>query len=277
MPAELRDIPVSVRDLIKEFRDGLLETLNGNLVGAYLHGSIAFPEFEPTAGDIDFYIVVQRSLNENERNKLDKLHQTLARKFEHGKRLDGFYIPLVKARKQESPPDLAYGARGKLRVGGHDDAWAIHREHFHRSTYITLHGPLAGEIFPSTSWPEIRSELYLQLNSAKRRIRKYPGYAVLSLCRLIYDFENRNIAISKIGAAQWALKKLPPEWRPLVRSAISAYRGKADETDSALLKKKADAFLAFATDRITAHDLHHSLKSTIACLRKTANKKRKER
>ena len=131
-------------------------SLGSNLAGAYLHGSVAFPEFEPRAGDIDFYVVVRRSLNAREIKGLDHLHRALAARFEFGSKLDGFYIPTVLAGRRESPKNLVYGAHGRLHRGASDDAWAIHREHFTHSAYIRLYGPRASRIFSRANWPEIR-------------------------------------------------------------------------------------------------------------------------
>src|SRR6266571_3136493 len=185
--SRLDSLPPDIKQLVEGYREGLLTSLGSNLTGAYLHGSIAFPEFEPRAGDIDFYVVTRRSLNAREIKGLDRLHRALAAKFEFGSKLDGFYIPYATARKQESPKNLVYGSHGRIHRGGSDDAWAIHREHFARSAYIRLHGPRPSRIFSRASWPEIRSALYRQLIYARKIIDSDPWWSVLSLCRLVYE------------------------------------------------------------------------------------------
>src|SRR2546422_340295 len=159
----LDSLPPDIKSLVEGYREGLLTSLGSNLAGAYLHGSIVFPEFEPRSGDIDFYVVVRRSLNRREIKGLDRLHRALATKFEFGSTLDGFYIPYAAARRRQSPTDLVYGAHGKIHRGSSDDAWAIHREHFAHSAYIRIFGPRAGRIFSRPNWPDIRSALYRQL------------------------------------------------------------------------------------------------------------------
>jgi Domain of unknown function (DUF4111) len=247
-----------------------LTSLDNNLVGAYLHGSITFPEYNPAAGDIDFYVVVHRSLNRTEIKRLDRLHRSLAAKFPFGRKLDGFYIPFPNARKPENPKSLVYGAHGRIHRGGSDDAWALHREHFARTGYIRLYGPSASRIFPSASWPEIRSALYRQLSYARKIIDSDHWWSVLNLCRLMYSFKMGAIAISKLGAANWASKKLPLRWKPVIRSAIKAYKGTADRKDQAMLKRDARKFLRFASIRVIAFDITpDSLRQRTAQLRKT--------
>ena len=100
--SRISKLPSKVRELVEEFRDELFTVLGTNLVGAYLHGSIALPGYEPHAGDIDFHVVNRRPLAREEIKRLDHLHRALAARFEFGKRLDGFYIPLAKARKSST-------------------------------------------------------------------------------------------------------------------------------------------------------------------------------
>ena len=240
---------------MKDYREGLLTSLAGNLAGAYLHGSIAFPEFEPRPGDIDFYVVLRRPLNGREIKGLDRLHQALAKRFEFGSKLDGFYIPSALARKRANPKGLVYGSHGKIHRGGSDEAWAIHREHFARYAYIRLYGPSAGRIFSRPKWGEIRSALYRQLVYARSIIDSDPWWSVLNLCRLIYDFKTGGIIASKLGAARWGLKRLPSRWKPVIRSAIKTYMGIASGNDHAILKRNARKFLSFASVRVIAFNI----------------------
>jgi streptomycin 3"-adenylyltransferase len=232
----------------------LLTSLSENIVGAYLHGSIAFPEYNPEAGDIDFYVVLRRSPNRSEVKSLDRLHRSLG-KFRFGRKLDGFYISNGAARKRENPRDLVYGAHGRIHRGGSDDAWALHREHFARSAYIRLYGPKASRIFLRANWPEIRRALYRQLVYARRIIDSDPWWSVLNLCRLVYSFKRGRIAVSKLGAANWALKSFPSRWKPLIRSAAKTYKGIADRRDSTILRRDARRFLGFASVRVIAFDI----------------------
>ena len=226
-----------------------------NLVGAYLHGSIAFPEYNFEAGDIDFYVLTHRSLNGTEIKSLDHLHRSLAAKFEFGSKLDGFYIPYAAARMQENPRNLVYGAHGRIHRGGSDDAWALHREHFARSAYIRLYGPRASRIFSRPNWKEIRSALYRQLVYVRKIIDSDPWRSVLNLCRLVYTFKTENVAVSKLGATRWALKRLPSRWKPVIRSAVKWYKGTANRRDRTILRKDARKLLGFASVRVMAFDI----------------------
>ena len=179
----------------------------------------------------------------------------MAARFEFGSKLDGFYIPYASARRRESPKNLVYGAHGRIQRGGSDDAWAIHREHLARSAYIRLYGPRASRIFSRPDWEEIRSALYRQLVYARKIIDSDPWWSVLNLCRLVYDFKRGGIVASKLGAARWALNRLPSRWKPVIKSAIKTYKGIADRKDRTILKRDARKFLGFASIRVIAFDI----------------------
>ncbi len=247
-----------------------MTSLDNNLLGAYLYGSIAFPEYNPAAGDIDFYIVVCRSLTGREINSLDRLHRSLAAKFPFGRKLDGFYIPLSSARRPADPKSLVCGAHGAIRRGGRDDSWALHREHFARAAYIRLYGPSASRIFPPVNWQETRRALYRQLAYARKIIDSDPWWSVLNLCRIVHSFATRGVAVSKLDAARWALKKLPSAWKPVIRSSLKTYKGTADRHDRAMLRRDSRKFLGFASIRVIAFDIASASRGKrTAHLRKT--------
>ena len=221
-------------------------------------------------------MVIRRSLNVREVGGLDRLHRALATKFEFGSKLDGFYIPYTAARRRESPKGLVYGAYGKIHRGGSDDAWAIHREHFARSSYIRLYGPSASSVFSRPKWEEIRSALYRQLVYARSIIDSDPWWSVLNLCRLVYDFKTGGIIASKLGAAKWALNRLPSQWKPVIKSAINTYQRIAGRKDREILKRDARKFLGFASVRVIAFDIAlGSRRQKTAHLRKRRTERRR--
>jgi len=248
--SQLASLPSDIQQLIAGFRIELVKMLDRTLVGIYLFGSIAFPEFQSRSGDIDFYVLLRRPLTPIQRNTLDTLHRTLSSRFSLGKELDGFYITLSKASKRRMPTHLIFAANGRLHKGGRDDAWALHRQHLHQGACIVLYGPRPKTIVPAPSWDEIERALKIEIRFAKKVVHVYPYWTVLNLCRLIYSFENKQVVVSKIQAAKWALRKLPNHWRTLIQSALRVYLKKHKRGDQEMLKRNVDVFFKFALDRI---------------------------
>lgn len=256
---KISKLPPDIRKLIKFFSKQLSSFLGKNLVGLYLHGSIAFPDYEPKTGDIDFYAVVKQPLTTPEIGMLDLIHRTVSRMFDSGSRLDGFYIPLSKTHVLREPKDLIYAAHGTIHRGGVDDAWALHREHFYRSAYIRLLGPKLTRIFPEPEWQSTHDALFRQIIYARSILDKDPWWSVLNMCRIVYSLKTGNFAVSKLAAAKWALTHLlkRAEWQPLIRAAIRAYHQTATPRDEKLLRSKARKFQAFATIQALAYsDVH---------------------
>lgn len=48
----------------------------------------------------------------------------------------------------------------------------------------------------------------------------YQVFAILTMCRTLYSLETGKIT-SKIEAAQWAIKKLDPDWKDLIEQALA--------------------------------------------------------
>lgn len=224
------------------------------MIGAYLHGSVAFPGYKPVSGDIDFFVVIREPLDEQEFASLETLHYFLSVKFEFGEKLDGYYLPLAKAHAEGNPGNLVYSAHGRMGNGRSDSAWALHREHFYGSAFVRLQGRDPKTIFRAPDVSEIRSALYREFRYTKSVIDTDPWWAILSLCRLMYTFEKGKVVISKVGAAKWAMRTLPSKWRLLIRSAIRTYQRTEKRGDHAVQRRQAREFLGFATVRIIAFD-----------------------
>lgn len=245
----MEDLPAPTVALLRDFRARVEQVLGPTLVGIYLLGSIAFPGYVPK-GDIDFFIVTEEPLKPPEQKALDRMHRGLGRRHHNGDSLDGFYLSLARARSSRVPSGLAFGANGKLGHGGRDEAWPLHRAHLLAGAYIQLYGQPAKDVFGPPSRQEIERALRGEFSFAKGQMHRYPYWAVLQMCRLVYSYETRDVVVSKLGAADWALEQLPPAWHPLIRAAVRTYRGRGRRNDARVLRAEAQGFLEFISLRI---------------------------
>jgi hypothetical protein len=211
------------------------------LFGLYVFGSAAFPGFVPSSGDIDFIAVTRGALSGKRREQLDRIHSELARSFRHGALLDGFYVPLGKARGRRIPDRLAFAAHGRLGTGGRDAAWALHREHLRAGACLVLHGPAPDRVFPPATRREIANALKREREYVRKVLHRYPAYAALNLCRLEYSRQRGDVVLSKVEAGRWALRHLRA-WRPLVEAALRTYLGRPEEGDSRRLGRETPDF-----------------------------------
>ena len=207
------------------------------LIGLYVFGSAAFPGFVPGSGDIDFIAVTRRFPSKEQRERLAGIHRELAESFRHGALLDGFYIPIHKARRRRIPDRLAFGAHGGLGTGGRDASWALHREHLRAGACLVLHGTPPKRLLAPATRREINCALRRERQDLRTVLDEYPAYAVLNLCRLEYSERRGEVVLSKLQAGHWALSHLSA-WRPLVEAALRAYRGRPEKRDARRLRSE---------------------------------------
>ena len=226
----------------RAFVDGLRRILGEKLHGVYIYGAAAFPDAFPT-GDIDYHVILNSELTDSERSEVQELHESLAEQYPPlGGEMDGYYILLDDARRETSP-------RSQMWRRATDDSWALHREHIRAGRHIVLHGPDPTGIYPPAAWPEIESALYGELDYVEKHLHEYPDYCILNLCRLIYSFETRNVAVSKAQASDWACDALP-EWRRHVELAKKSYARQATSEDRQFMLAEVGCFLEYAHERI---------------------------
>lgn len=68
---------------------------------------------------------------------------------------------------------------------------------------------------------------------------------MLNLSRLAYSYRRREVVVSKVDAAAWALASLPDRWHRVIRAALATYHGHGDPDDQTALERDTPAFLRF--------------------------------
>lgn len=236
-----RRAPKCIRPLLDAFSEALTEAFGRELVGLYVFGSAAFPEFVPDSGDIDFIAVTRCFPSKEHRERLARIHREMARSFRHGALLDGFYVPLHKAKRRRIPDRLVFAAHGGVGTGGRDASWALHREHLRAGACLILRGAAPDRLFPPATRREIASALRGERQYVSEVLRRHPAYAVLNLCRLEYSQRRGDVVLSKVQAGRWALTHLK-DWRPLVEAALRTYGGRSDAGDARKLRRETPDF-----------------------------------
>lgn len=207
--------------------------LGGKLTGFYVHGSIAFGCFSWATGDVDFLCVVSAPLTQAEKEALIRVLLALTpeappKGFEMSVLLRDVCSPLryptpfemhfSNAHKTRAEQDLTAFCRD---MHGTDPDLAAHITVLHRVGVTLLGEPISAVFAP------VPRECYLDsilgdVSGAEADIRQSPVYTALNLCRVL-AYLTDDAVLSKAQGGQWALAHLPEEWRPLLRSALSAY------------------------------------------------------
>ena len=238
------DAREQVASLCSTFLEGLLELLGAKLHGVYLYGAVAFPETTYT-GDIDFHVILDDSLTDDEITAANELHAALSRDFPPlGAELDGYYILLKDTRSLDPPTH-------QLRTDRVDGSWALHCAHIRAGRCIALYGPDPRFIYPEPGWSEIEKALRSEMAYVEEHLARYPDYCILNLCRLVYSYETRDVVVSKTIAATWAVDAFS-QWRHLIELAQASYAGEATPEDRRFMIDEVGKLLCFARKRIRA-------------------------
>ena len=249
----LINCPENIRNLVEEFTTFLKSVLGDNLIGVYLHGSLAMDCFNPTSSDVDLLIIVGDKLTVKQKKRIIShlLSSDLV-----AKRTE-MSIVLEKDLKI-----LAYPTPFELHYS-HDwyDRYKNRQVDFNTQNYdedlpahfvvtrqrgICLLGKPVREIFP-----EIPRQIYVQSLMADARgifenPLKNPVYTVLNLCRLL-AFLTEGAVFSKKEGGEWALLALPEEFHPLIKRVLALYTGK--NTLSAMNLTRLSSFIKYSKNR----------------------------
>lgn len=206
------------------------EILKDQLVGMYLHGSLANGGFD-SGSDIDVIFVTKEDISEESFSALRAMHMNIARlESPWAMQLEVAYIP-VDALRQIDPtnilhPHIDRGNGEVLHWLRPESDWSILR-HILRERGIVISGPdpktLIDPVHPDDMRQAVVDGLPLWLppileNPSEISKRGYQSFFVLSLCRMLYTLKHGEI-LSKQAAAEWAKANLDGRWSPLIDRA----------------------------------------------------------
>ena len=252
--------PEAVREQLSLLQDRLQNTLEGNLVGLYLHGSLAFGCFNPERSDIDLLAVTARAMTLEEKRRVVQLllHSSLTPQpieisFLVESAIHTFQHPL--------PFDLHYSEdwRESLHQQLSDDEW-LHWNDFTRrdhdlATHITVTLARGVHLFGKPireTLPAVPQEYYIEsivrdFEEALQNIARMPVYFVLNACRIYAYLHDGNI-LSKDEGGSWGLRTLPATYHGVIEQAQESYRG--DRLDRPFNSTDLDHFAIYMQEQI---------------------------
>lgn len=230
------------------------KVLNENLVGLYLHGSLAMGCFTPRS-DIDLIAVVESPMSlEAKRALIDEI-STVGPLPAKGLEMSVILREHAKNVVHPMPFELHYSPahkgmyeadRGYICGGTTDRDLAAHLTMVkHRG--VCLHGKPIDEVFGSIQKSYFIDALIYDIEDAKEKVVKDPVNVTLNLCRTLY-FLRRGFIGSKLEGGYWCESHLPAEHQGLVAEAVKVY------TDSIVSMQAGDAelisFAGYMLDQI---------------------------
>lgn len=225
-PTVYDEVNAVVGDLVTAVQN----LLDEQLVGVYLHGSLALGDFDPQQSDIDFVVVTAEAPSPEQVAELGAMHQRLAAEHPRwGSELEGTYVSQRAIQRYDPDnaifPHIERG--GILQIEHHLTDWVI-QCYVLRECGVTLVGPrpqtLIDPISPEALQQAVVTLLrdwWVQQLEDTSRIKQdgYQVYAILTMCRILYTLAHGMI-VSKPVAARWAQESLDERWSLLIARAL---------------------------------------------------------
>jgi predicted nucleotidyltransferase len=225
--------------------------MGSNLVGIYLHGSLAMGCFNSTKSDIDFLVVAEKELTIEVKKSIAKKLLALHEELPNDGGLE-MSILLERHLKQFVYPtlfELHYSSLHKEKYsndenyicsGLEDPDLAAHIVvTYHRG--IVLYGKPIREVFEPIPKQYYIQSILSDVQNAKETIVESPVYYTLNLCRVLYFLKDGMVSSKKEGG-EWAVTSLPSKYKHLLIECLNQYNGLLDD-----MKISNDELIEFAT------------------------------
>ena len=239
------DCSPAVRAQVVAFVEETAATLGDDLVGVYLHGSLALGCFNADRSDVDLLVVSERSLDVEAKRRAILCLLRLsgaARPIEVSYLRRGDLWPwrhpapydlhYSEAWRERYLSDLEGGGWREWRDPGRDERDADLAAHVTvvRARGVRLLGAAIADVFPPVPRADYLDSILADLDWSREpaRLAASPVYAILNHCRVLRYLRDGAVA-SKAEGGEWALSQISAEWRGTVAAALAAYRGDADE------------------------------------------------
>jgi predicted nucleotidyltransferase len=258
------DCPEPVRGRVNDILTFYKKLLGGNLLGFYLHGSLAMGCFNPESSDIDFLVVVRDKLTTPK--KIEIISYLL--KIDN----DSAPSPEMSIVTQASLDNLAYPSPYELhysktwreryrenKVDWEEPRYDADLVIFYmaiRHNGIRLYGRPAQAAFPEVPRDICIASLAEDMDWLRERIDTIPlEDIVLNPCRHL-AFIREGTFVSKTEGGEWGLSHLPHEFADLIHQALAAYSGAEEviQPETNTLVKFVDYVRNEFTRLSTKHD-----------------------
>ncbi len=256
------DCPISVRTQVENFTGQITTLLTGNLVGIYLHGSLAMACFNPQHSDLDLLVITHTRIPAAIKRQLAELHLS-ASNTPHP--IEISYLPHSDLVPWRYPPpfDCHYSEawREKTEQALQDQRWPqadeppMHDPDLAAHVTITkargicLYGAPIAQIFPAVPKADYLASILGDVNDAFDNILDNPVYAILNACR-VDAFLHAGRICSKQEGGEWALARAPSAVQPAITAALTAYA--ANQTDIQFDSAAVATFVAYMRQRLAS-------------------------
>lgn len=248
------DCPLAVKRQVQGFITDLVNLLANNLIGMYVHGSLAMACFNPRHSDLDLLVVTKEHLALDTKRHLAEL---LLRRSRAPQPIEMSVLAHSDLIPWQYPTPFAFHYSEMWRDQMQHDVASGNWQHWNDkirkdpdlAAHITItkhrgicvYGKPIPNIFPDVPPDDYLASIIEDITGALATIEDDPVYAVLNTCR-VWAFLQAGLIYSKQEGGKWALARVPDNIRPVVATALQVY---SNEQESAHFD--TDSLAAFIT------------------------------
>lgn len=224
-----------LKELLDEFIQNSKDILCDNLIGLYLHGSLAMGCYNEKKSDIDLLVVVKNDVSREDKRRYMDMVVTLNNKApSKGIELSIVKEAVCKPFIYPTPFELHFSAAHLNwylsdpedyieKMNGTDKDLAAHFTIiYHRGK--TLYGKEIKSVFSEVSSEAYMDSIWLDIKNAKEDIIDDTMYMILNLCRVL-AYKKERLILSKQEGGEWALRHLSePQYKKIILSALEEYK-----------------------------------------------------
>ncbi len=220
-----------VQQILDRIITSYQEILKQNLMGIYLHGSLAMGCFNPASSDVDFLVVVKgKPVFKELRELVDVLLELSPNGPKKGFEMSVLLEDDVKNFKYPTHFVLHYSEAHQDRYetqpdyicGGFEDPDLAAHITLLRERGVSLAGKPIDEVFQAVPKKYYIESIMQDIISSREGILTTPVYYILNLCRVLSFLKDDKVRSKKEGG-EWAEDSLPLRYRDVVRSALNEY------------------------------------------------------
>lgn len=229
--------PKATRQQTHRLIDGFRQRLDSNLIGVYLHGSLAMNCFNPATSDVDLLVTTCYRIPLETKISMIELLLVVSG-LPHPIEISFLCQEDLTPWRYPTPYDLHYGEDWRktfsTNLATHprkqpneqpqvDPDLAAHIT-VTRERGVCLWGAPIQQAFPQVPRKDYVASIVSDLQWAHDRMGQGVSwvYGVLNACRVYAYLRERQI-LSKAEGAEWALNVLPNEFHPIINSALETY------------------------------------------------------
>ena len=225
-------------ELLTRFTDMSKALFGENLVGIYLHGSLAMGCFNSQKSDLDLILIVEDDITAEQkkafiRNVVRFSEEAPEKGFELSIVKREFCDPFVYPTPYELHFSNTYLELAKTdpdayieKLHGTDKDLAAHFTIINHYG-VPLYGASVSEVFGAVPKEDYIDSIWFDVENAPEDILENPMYMTLNLCRVLAYLKD-DLVLSKKAGGEWGVQFLP-EYAEFVGEALRCY-----ETDKAV-------------------------------------------